>query len=125
MEGSENVFQTKDGILFAKLLIAVCCIFALGYGYSSGWFEGRFSFSAFSADPQTAEQAAYITTTDLNLRQEPFASSAALVVVPKGATVLVIDFNDQEWYQVTYNDWTGYMSAQYLQAVDITPDAQY
>lgn len=49
----------------------------------------------------------------LNLRQEPSTSSNILAKMPKDATFEILS-EDGDWYKIQYNDYTGYVSKQYV-----------
>lgn len=53
----------------------------------------------------------------VNLRSSKSTSSSVLVQVPLGTEVPVLDHSDDEWWQVTYNNNTGYMMTEFLQPV--------
>jgi len=50
----------------------------------------------------------------LNLRQSAVATSAVLTTIPNNAQVDVISINAANWYNVTYNGATGWVSGAYL-----------
>lgn len=56
----------------------------------------------------------------LNLRQSAITSSAILASIPRNAQVNVISKNASNWYNVTYNGKTGWISGRYL-SVQTTP----
>ncbi|MBO5409780.1 MAG: SH3 domain-containing protein, partial [Clostridia bacterium] len=49
----------------------------------------------------------------LNLRDKVGAGSVVLTEIPNGATVTVLQCTDG-WAKVTYNEYTGWVSANYL-----------
>lgn len=53
------------------------------------------------------------SSTGLNLRSGPGSSYAVLVSIPNG-TSLTLTGMDNNWYQVSYNGYTGYVSSQYV-----------
>jgi hypothetical protein len=63
----------------------------------------------------------FITLYALNLRPSPSTNLHRIAVAPAGSYVQVTDFRDGEWYAVTFNGMCGYMFAQYLKPVDVTP----
>ncbi|WP_167555323.1 SH3 domain-containing protein [Gottfriedia acidiceleris] len=59
----------------------------------------------------------YITTSDLNLRQTYDAASPLLTVVPVNMVLVVTDKTSNNWYKVSYNGKTGYVSGSYIKQV--------
>ena len=52
-------------------------------------------------------------TSDLNLRDGASLSSNVLTKINKNETLNIIE-EDGEWYKVSYNNYTGYVSKQYI-----------
>ena len=50
----------------------------------------------------------------LNLRSGPGTSYSVNAVIPKGSVVDVTDNSDYEWAVVTYGDYSGYVSKEYI-----------
>ena len=67
-----------------------------------------FLFFASNAYSQDA-----ITLANVHLRQAANVSSKTLSVIPKGNSIQVIDCNNT-WCEVTYNDFTGYVSSKLI-----------
>lgn len=63
----------------------------------------------------------FITTAELNLRVSYDASSAIITTIPKSATVIATHKASNNWYKVTYNGQTGFVSGAYLKAVTTDP----
>ena len=62
----------------------------------------------------TLAQTGTITgSTFLNLRESPSTSSNLVVRMPGNATFEIIG-EDGDWYQIQYQDYTGYVSKQYV-----------
>ncbi|MFB7138191.1 SH3 domain-containing protein [Gottfriedia sp. NPDC056225] len=59
----------------------------------------------------------YITTSDLNLRQTHDASSSLLTVVPVNIVLIATDKASNNWYKVSYNGKTGYVSGSFIEQV--------
>ena len=78
-----------------------------------------------SATPARAdsEGAGTVTASALNLRREPSTASEVLVCAPRGAAVVVTG-RQEDWVQVAYRGFSGYMSAEYLTITD-TLDASF
>lgn len=66
-----------------------------------------------------AAKATHITTNGLNLRQGPSASTTSLKVLVKGTEVAVVA-TQNTWRQVQAGPNTGWVAAQYLQAIKPT-----
>lgn len=63
----------------------------------------------------TLAQTGKVTNTDyLNLREGPSTSSNLLTKMPGDATFEIIG-EEGDWYQIKYQDYTGYVSKQYVQ----------
>ncbi len=60
-----------------------------------------------------AEGCATVTASALNMRSSGSTSSSVVTTLSKGTVVLVTDKGD-DWHQVWYNGYSGYMSAEYL-----------
>lgn len=59
----------------------------------------------------------YITTSELNLRQSYDASSPLLTVIPVNMVLIATDKTSNNWYKVSYNGKTGYVSGLYIKQV--------
>ncbi len=59
----------------------------------------------------------YITTSELNLRQSYNASSPLLTVIPVNMVLIATDKTSNNWYKVSYNGKTGYVSGTYIKQV--------
>ncbi|WP_165346975.1 SH3 domain-containing protein [Gottfriedia acidiceleris] len=59
----------------------------------------------------------YITTSELNLRQTYDASSTLLTVIPVNMVLIATDKTSNNWYKVSYNGKTGYVSGSYIKQV--------
>lgn len=64
----------------------------------------------------------FTTTAELNLRVSYDASSDILTVIPKSATVVATHKASNNWYKVTYNGQTGFVSGAYLKEVTTDPE---
>ncbi len=68
-------------------------------------------------------EEAVVTGSDVNFRSGPSVDYAILECLPKGTVVTVTDRSDSEWYGVTYNGRSGYISSAYLSiASEPAPD---
>lgn len=63
--------------------------------------------------PQEPQKGVITALDGLNLRATPSATGTALVIIPKGTTVDLIELQGQ-WYQTTYQSKTGWISADYV-----------
>lgn len=66
-------------------------------------------------------QIAFVTTTNLNMRSLPCTCAQITKTIPKGATVYVLNFEDDSWARVTYNGHTNYVSRQYIKYIKKSP----
>jgi uncharacterized protein YvpB len=70
--------------------------------------------------PVTAPSSSTVTTMKstayLNLRTGPATSYQAILVIPKGAAVTLVE-DKGEWKKITYNGKTGWSSGKYLSGV--------
>lgn len=76
----------------------------------SGYIYSKYIKFASGTAPSTT------MTTDayLNMRSSPNTSSSVLMVIPENTSVAVVEKTSSEWYKVSYNNKTGYVSSQYL-----------
>ena len=68
----------------------------------------------FSMSVTFAENGKVTNTDYLNLREGPSTSSNLLTKMPGDATFEIIG-EEGDWYQIKYQDYTGYVSKQYVQ----------
>ncbi|MEE6451398.1 SH3 domain-containing protein [Gottfriedia acidiceleris] len=59
----------------------------------------------------------YITTSYLNLRQTYDASSTLLTEIPVNMVLVATEKTSNNWYKVSYNGKTGYVSGSYIKQV--------
>jgi len=59
------------------------------------------------------------TTAYLNMRTGPATSYNSVLVIPKGATVTLVE-DKGEWKKITYNGKTGWSSGKYLSGVSVS-----
>ncbi|MDD6141896.1 MAG: SH3 domain-containing protein [bacterium] len=87
------------------------------YDGISGYVMTDFlTFGPFSVpDADDSVDSAYVNTSSgaLNLREYPGSAYRVLTAVPRGEEVSVLQYGD-EWCQVRYNGWTGYVMTSYL-----------
>jgi len=69
----------------------------------------------YAAQATTAKTVGTVTANpSLNLRETAVATSAVLTSIPKNTQVAIISKNTSNWYNVTYNGKTGWISGAYL-----------
>ena len=64
--------------------------------------------------PTAFAESATVTGSDVNMRSGPGTNYPVVDCLPKGAAVTVTDMSNPDWYAVSYNGATGYMSSRYL-----------
>lgn len=66
----------------------------------------------------TIEQTIYVktTTSGVNMRSEATTDASIVTVLPAGA-VLVLESEENGWAKVTYQDFNGFVSTDYLQEI--------
>ena len=69
--------------------------------------------SAFAEDAE-------VVGNDVNLRSGPGTDYAIYECLPSGTVVTVTDRSNDEWYGVSYNGYSGFIYASYL---DVSPSA--
>lgn len=96
------------------------------YNGKTGWVFGQYLSVKTDAAPVTtvvtSTPASAVTKTvgtitanpALNLRKTEVSTSTALTAIPKNTQVAVISKNASNWYNVTYNGQTGWVSGSYL-----------
>ncbi|MCA9888130.1 MAG: SH3 domain-containing protein [Anaerolineae bacterium] len=95
----------------------------------TGWVSGRYVIaldaqnvpivdgSASSAPPVPSPSGAALTTTaNLSLRSGPSTSNSRMTVIPARTAVQIVGRNaSQTWWQVVYDNRTGWVSGRYVQ----------
>ena len=59
-------------------------------------------------------QISYVTTANLNMRSLPCTCAEVTKVIPKGSTILVMNFEDDSWALVSFNGHMNYVSRKYI-----------
>ena len=82
------------------------------YNGNSGWVSGQY----LSVDTTAVTETVGTVTANpsLNLRTTAEATSALLTSIPTNAQVAIVSKNASDWYNVTYNGKTGWVSGAYL-----------
>ena len=84
------------------------------YQSKTGWISAAYVTVITSDDSSSKPQKGEITATGgLNLRDTPSPTGKALVTIPKGTTIDLIEQQGQ-WYKTTYQSKTGWISAAYV-----------
>ena len=69
-----------------------------------------------------ADENATVTGSDVNLRSGPGTNFPVIDCLPKGEVVIVTDMSNPDWYAVTHDGVSGYMSSRYLKVSQPEPD---
>jgi len=79
------------------------------------WTIAFLTVAIFSLSNWASAQSYKVKSDNgVNLRSEPNTNSKVLTSIPPGAEVKVVDRSNSEWYKVTYNGQTGYVSSKYV-----------
>ena len=70
-------------------------------------------FSCLLLVSASAEEAT-VTGNDVNFRSGPGVAYTVIECLPRGTVVTVTDRSDSDWYGVSYNGYTGFISSYYL-----------
>lgn len=68
--------------------------------------------TAFAADSAVA--AGSISGSSVRMRSSATASSDIVATLNKGDSISILDTSDDDWYKVSFNGKTGYVSADYV-----------
>lgn len=69
-----------------------------------------------------ASGTAVVSASALRMRQGPSTSTATVTTLIQGTEVTVLAPEENGWYKVSYRNYTGYMSAEYL-TIKVAPSA--
>jgi uncharacterized protein YraI len=61
-----------------------------------------------------AAQTQFQTTANLNMRSLPCTCAEVTTVIPKGAKIYVLNYEDEKWARVSYNGQINYVSRKYI-----------
>lgn len=92
------------------------------YNGKTGYVIGQYLTKVVTGTSFT--QTTYQTTDALSLRQAASTSSTRLLTIPT-KTKLTSSFRNGNWYQVTYNKKTGFVSGSYLKKVTTSSSTAY
>lgn len=96
------------------------------YKGQTGWVSGQYLSVKTITDTSTTpvvtvpseavetKTIGIVTASSLNLRQSAVSTSEILSSIPNNAQVTVISKDANNWYNVTYNGQTGWVSGSYL-----------
>lgn len=59
----------------------------------------------------------FVTTANLNMRKLPCTCAGITKTIPKGATIYVLNYEDDLWARVIYNGHTNYVSRKYIEKI--------
>ncbi len=68
--------------------------------------------------PVAFAEEATVTGSDVNVRSGPGMNYPVIDCLPKGAQVTVTDRSNPDWYAISYDGVTGYMSSRYLKIAE-------
>ena len=94
-----------------------------GYGYVNGSYVQK-DDSQTPETPETTKQIAYVYNLDggtLNVRPQPNTNQAAIGKLAEGEAVTIVG-ESGNWYEIEYNNSTGYVSKDYITFTPITPE---
>lgn len=83
------------------------------YQSKTGWVSADYVTKSTTPIIKDPQQGIITASGGLNLRETPSPTGNALVTIPKGTTVDLIQKQDQ-WYNTTYQAKTGWISADYV-----------
>lgn len=72
------------------------------------------TLTAFALANEQATGVGAVTGADVRMREEPSTSSSILTMLDKGRAVAVLENSVDGWYAISYNGYSGYVSADYL-----------
>ena len=70
--------------------------------------------SALAAENNVAVGVGATTGSSLRMRAEASTSSSIVTMLDKGVAVAILDNSNEDWYHVSYNGNSGYVSTDYL-----------
>ena len=94
-----------------------------GYGYVNGSYVQK-DDSQTPETPEITKQIAYVYNLDggtLNVRPQPNTSQSAIGKLTEGEAVTIVG-ESGNWYEIEYNNSTGYVSKDYITFTPITPE---
>ena len=73
--------------------------------------------------PMAFAESATVTGSDVNMRSGPGTGYPVVNCLPRGTAVTVTDRSNPDWYAVTYDGQSGFMSSRYLEISEESSDA--
>lgn len=70
--------------------------------------------NSFSKERTEKEQKILTTTSPLNLREGPSKDNSVIVIIPKDAEVIDLNYHINDWYKVKYNNYIGFCMKEWL-----------
>lgn len=61
-------------------------------------------------------QSRFVTTANLNMRRLPCTCSEVMAVIPRDSQIQVLNYEDNEWARVRWNNHTYYVSRKYIKS---------
>jgi len=69
---------------------------------------------ASASESESAIGVGATTGSSLRLREAPNTSASIITTLNKGVAVAILDNSNDDWYKISYNGKTGYVSADYM-----------
>ena len=73
--------------------------------------------------PMAFAESATVTGSDVNMRSGPGTGYPVVNCLPRGTAVTVTDRSNPDWYAVTYDGQSGFMSSRYLEISEESSEA--
>ena len=73
--------------------------------------------------PMAFAESATVTGSDVNMRSGPGTGYPVVNCLPRGTAVTVTDRSNPDWYAVTYDGQSGFISSRYLEISEESSDA--
>ena len=99
----KTVKKLASVLIAVAILCSMCLVFA-------------------SAEGSVVYGAATVNATELNLREAGSKDSRVIATIPDDAVVVINEKTSKEWYKVTYDGTSGYVSSEYLTQVCTAED---
>lgn len=116
--GTDIVKWSSDNTAVATVDANTGMVTAIGHGTANIYIEGQNSTRrAVCKVTVVQKKDAWVVNTGgvgLNLRQYATTGSAALLVIPENAQIIIYGTAQNGWYNASYNGKTGWVSASYV-----------
>lgn len=106
-----------------SLLLCACAISPLKS--HADLFEIKNGLLSFDKLGMISAKSIYITTSTVSLLQNKSVTATVLTKIPKGVQVKVIDSSSGNWWQVRYDNRTGYIQRVYLKYSSVNDQVEY